>query len=138
MRFAQLAALAASFALTGCLTESPLKDTLMFPPGIDIQYRGQPAKLYGTSQCATGQLTGHTCLIFSPQKPTADGVIISGKRIHEVALSVRQDPQNPVYFLIEDQKGRTVLSTTGRHDEYGNIDIPVSYTHLTLPTTPYV
>ena len=123
MRFAQLAALAATFVLTGCFSESPLKDTLMFPPGVDIEYLGQRAKLYGTSQCAQGQLTGHTCLIFSPQKPEADGIILSGKRIYEVELSVRQDPHNPIYYLIEDQKGRTVLASTGRHDEYGNIDI---------------
>ena len=123
MRFPHLAALAATFVLSGCLEESPLQDTLMFPPGVDIQYLGQAAKLYGTSQCAQGQLTGHTCLIFPPDKPQSAGVIISGKRAYEVRLSVRQDPKNPVYYLVEDQNGRPILSSTGRHDEYGNIDI---------------
>lgn len=123
MRFPYLAALAATVVLTGCFDESPLDDTLMFPPGIDINYLGKPAKLYGTSQCAQGQLSGHTCLIFPPHQPEANGVIISGKRMYEVQLKVRKDPQNPVYYLIEDQHGDQVLASTGRHDEYGNIDI---------------
>ena len=112
MRFAHLATLAAAFVLTGCFEKSPLTDTLMFPPGIDIQYQGKPAKLYGTSQCAQGQLSGKTCLVFPPNQPKAQGVIISGQHIYELELSVRQDP-----------KGTPIISSTGRHDEYGNIDI---------------
>ena len=124
MRFPRWAiGMLAALGLSGCLEESPLQDTLMFPPGIDIEYQGQPAKLYGTSQCAQGQLSGHTCLIFPPDKPKASGLIISGKRAYEVQLSVRQDPHNPVYYLVEDQHGELVIASTGQHDEYGNIDI---------------
>lgn len=90
---------------------------------MDITYQGQPAKLYGTSQCAQGQLTGNSCLIFPPHQPSATGVILSGQRVYQVQLTARQDPQNPVMFIIEDEKARRILSTTGRHDEYGNIDI---------------
>jgi len=118
-----MVALAATFALTGCFEKSPLNETLMFPPGLDIEYQGKPAKLYGTSQCSQGQLSGHTCLIFPPEQPEASGVIISGTQMHEVHLKVRKDPQNPVYYIVEDQKGAHVVSTTGRHDAYGNIDI---------------
>ena len=118
-----LAGLAAALVLTGCVEEPILQDTLMFPPGVDIQYHGQPAKLYGTAQCAQGTLTGHTCLIFAPHHSEANGVIISGKHALEVQLTVRKDPANPVYYILEDQFGAPVLSTTGRHDEYGNIDI---------------
>ena len=123
MRFAHLATLAAAFVLTGCFEKSPLTDTLMFPPGIDIQYQGKPAKLYGTSKCAQGQLSGKTCLVFPPNQPKAQGVIISGQHIYELELSVRQDPKNPVYFIVQDPKGTPIISSTGRHDEYGNIDI---------------
>ena len=123
MRFPYLAALAATVVLTGCFDESPLDDTLMFPPGIDINYLGKPAKLYGTSQCAQGQLTGNSCLIFPPHQPSATGVILSEQRVYQVQLTARQDPKNPVLFIVEDEQARRILSTTGRHDEYGNIDI---------------
>lgn len=123
MQLPTLAGLVTTLVLTGCFEKSPLQDTLMFPPGVDIQYHGQPAKLYGTSQCAQGTLTGNTCLIFPPHLATASGVIISGQQAVEVQLKVRKDPANPVYYIIEDQFGTHVLSTTGRHDEYGNIDI---------------
>ena len=66
MRLPHWAALAAAFVLSGCFDEHALPETLMFPPGIDIEYLGKPAKLYGTSQCAQGQLTGNSCLIFPP------------------------------------------------------------------------
>lgn len=123
MRLPTLAALATALVLTGCFDESPLQDTLMFPPGLDIQYHGQPAKLYGTSQCAQGTLTGHTCLIFPPDKPKAEGIIISGKHVLQVQLQVRQDPHNPIYYIVEDEHGVHVVTSSGRHDEYGNIDI---------------
>ena len=123
MRLPTLAALATTLVLTGCVDESPLQDTLMFPPGLDIRYHGQPAKLYGTSQCAQGTLTGHTCLIFPPDKPKAEGLIISGKQALPVQLKVRQDPHNPIYYIVEDEHGEHVVTSSGRHDEYGNIDI---------------
>lgn len=123
MRLSLLAALATALVLMGCEEESPFNETLMFPPGLDIQYLNQPAKLYGTAQCAQGQLTGKSCLIFPPHHAKASGVIVSGQRVYPVELRVRQDPHDPVYFRIEDTKGNHVVSTTGRHDEYGNIDI---------------
>lgn len=124
MRFPTLAAIATALVLTGCWDdESLLQDTLMFPPGLDIQYLSQRAKLYGTSKCVQGTLSGHSCLIFPPRQETASGIIISGTTVHQVTLQVTQDPENPVYFLIKDSQGNHVLSTTGRHDEYGNIDV---------------
>lgn len=124
MRLPLWAALATVLVLTGCLEEeSPLQDTLMFPPGLDIAYLQQPAKLYGTTQCAQGQLTGNSCLIFPPHASKAGAVIISGQRIYQVQLQVRQDPNEPIYYRLEDENGNHVLSTTGRHDAYGNIDI---------------
>lgn len=123
MRFPPLAVLATAIFLTGCIEESPLDDTLMSPPGMDIQYLGKSAKLYGSAKCVQGQLSGYTCLIFPPDQPKAQATIISGQRAYEVQLSVRKDPQNPVYYIIEDQKGQHVVTSTGRHDEYGNIDI---------------
>lgn len=124
MRLPQLAAFASALVLTACFDEaSPLQDTLMFPPGLDIAYLHQPAKLYGMAQCAQGQLTGNSCLIFPPHIDKASAVIISGQRIYQVELRVRQDPHEPIYYRLEDAQGNHVLSTTGRHDTYGNIDI---------------
>lgn len=123
MRFAPLTAIAATFVLAGCFEEASLPGTLMFPPGLDITYQGKPAKLYGTSQCAQGQLTGNSCLIFPPHQPSATGVILTEQRVYQVQLTARQDPKNPVLFIVEDEQARRILSTTGRHDEYGNIDI---------------
>lgn len=123
MRFQYWAAAACALFLSGCFEQETLPDALMFPPGLDIQYQGNPAKLYGTSQCAQGQLSGSTCLIFSPEKPTATGVIISKDKVHQVELFARRDPQDPVRFVVQDAKGQRILSTTGRHDEYANISI---------------
>ena len=123
MRLPHLAVLAATFALAACTEKSPLDDTLLFPPGVDVQYKGESGKLYGTSQCGQAQLSGNTCLIFPPHNPTVKGVIISGQRVQEVELSVRKDPKNPIYYIVEDQNGEFVISSTGRHDEFGNIDI---------------
>lgn len=128
MRLHHLSVFVTTLALLGCSDPAPLDDTLLFPPGVDIQYRGQPAKLYGTSQCAQKQLTGHTCLIFPPHAPQADGVILSGKKVFEVQLTARKDPKNPVYYIVEDQNGEHVVTSSGRHDEFGNIDIrPVEF-----------
>lgn len=123
MQFPQMVALSATLALTACFEKPVLNETLVFPPGLSIEYNGKPAQLYGTSQCAQGQLSGHSCLIFPPAQPEANGVIISGKQMYEVHLKVRKDPQNPVNYIVEDQNGAYVVSSTGRHDAYGNIDI---------------
>lgn len=129
MRLRHLAVLATTLVLTGCFDTATLDDTLMFPPGVEIQYLGAPAKLYGSSQCGQHQITGNTCTIFPPEKPKTQGVIISGNRMYEVQLTARKDPHNPVYYLVEDQNGELVISSTGRHDEFGNIDIrPVELT----------
>ena len=123
MRFQCLAAIASVVVMSGCDNREFLPDTLMFPPGIDIQYQGSPAKLYGTSKCAQGQLTGNSCLIFAPENPKAVGVIVSKSQVHQVELSARRDPHDPVRFVVEDDKGQRLLSTTGRHDEQANIAI---------------
>ena len=123
MRLPHWAALAAAFVLSGCFDEHALPETLMFPPGIDIEYLGKPAKLYGTSQCAQGQLTGNSCLIFPPHEPRATCVILSGQQVREVALTAIRDPQDPVRFIVQDAQGRRLLSTTGRHDEHANIQL---------------
>jgi hypothetical protein len=117
------ASMAAAWTLTGCLNETPLADTLKFPPGVDIEFKGKPAKLYGTSQCAQSGLTGNSCLIFSPHDPQATGIIISAKQAHEVQLVARRDPEDPVRYVVLDTQGERLLSTTGRHDEYANLDI---------------
>lgn len=117
------AALAAAFALAGCWDESSLPDTLMFPPGLDIQYQGHSAKLYGTAQCAQGQLTGNSCLIFPPHAPRATGIIITAQQVHEVPLTARLHPHDPTRYQVLDPKGQPLLQTTGRHDEQANIDI---------------
>lgn len=95
----------------------------MFPPGLSVQYQGQTGKLYGTSKCAQGSLSGHTCLIFPPHAPQSQAVIIIGNKAHELELFAKVDPSNPVQFIVVDAQNRRILTTTGRHDEYGNIEI---------------
>ncbi|MDO4592582.1 MAG: hypothetical protein Q4B46_07255 [Comamonadaceae bacterium] len=123
MRFPILSTLAATLILAGCSEKETLPDTLMFPPGLDIQYQGQAAKLYGTAKCAQGQLTGNSCLIFPPERPEATGIIIAKQQVYQVELQARRDPQDPVRFVIEDAKGQRIFSTTGRHDEHANIQL---------------
>lgn len=123
MRFSQLAAIAATFVVAGCGKPTMLPDTLMFPPGVDIHYQNQPAKLYGTAQCAQGKLAGNSCLIFPPENPQAIGIVITADNVYQIPLTARRDPNDPIRFLIEDDKGQRLLSTTGRHDEHANIDI---------------
>ena len=97
--------------------------SLYFAPGLSIQYHGEPAKLYGTAQCAQGQLTGNSCLIFPPHKPSVTGIIIRANDVQEMQLTAQRDPDNPVQFLITDPHGTRVLTTTGRHDEFGNMEL---------------
>lgn len=123
MRDLKVALLAATWVLTACSESPTLPDTLMFPPGLSVQYLGQPGKLYGTSQCAQGSLTGHTCLIFPPHDPQSQAVIVSGSQMHALQLFAKVDPANPVQFIVVDAQDRRILTTTGRHDEYGNIEI---------------
>lgn len=123
MRFLKMAACLAPLALVGCFDDDMLPDTLYFPPGLSIQYHGEPAKLYGTAQCAQGQLTGHSCLIFPPHKPSVTGIIIRANDVQEMQLTAQRDPDNPVQFLITDPHGTRVLTTTGRHDEFGNMEL---------------
>ena len=122
MRFVYLAAVAA-LVLSACSKEVHLPDTLKFSPGTPITYRGQAAKLYGRAQCAEGQLTGHSCLIFHPHAPQAKGMVVTNNKVYELDLQARQDPQDPHLFIVEDTQGRHLFRTTGRHDEYANIDI---------------
>ena len=117
-------ALAAAVVLSGCLDGDPmLPDTLHFAPGTPITYQGKPAKLYGTEACSQGQLAGNSCLIFPPNRPTSKAVIITGKRVQEVQVTAKRDPQNPTHFIVVDDQGRRLLRTTGNHDDMANIDI---------------
>lgn len=122
MKLAVFASLAA-LSLTACLEKHTISETLRFPPGVDIEFKGQPAKLYGTSQCAQGQLTGSTCLIFSPHEPKAKGIIVSANFSKEVELIARRDPQDPVRYVVMDDQGQRLLSTTGQHEHYANMYI---------------
>lgn len=116
--------LAATVSLSGCLFEDPmLPDTLHFAPGTPITYAGKPAKLYGTDACAQGELAGHSCLIFPPNRPTSTAVIIAGKRVQEVAVTAKRDPHNPAQYIVVDDQGRRLLSTTGHHNDMANIEI---------------
>lgn len=115
--------LAAAAVLSGCgAEEAMLPDTLYFAPGTPISYFGKPAKLYGTEQCVQGQLMGHSCLIFPPHRPTAKAVIIADGQVQELSVTARRDPQNPVLFVIQDEKGQRLLTTTGHSEEMANID----------------
>lgn len=116
--------LAATFTLGGCLfEEAMLPDTLYFAPGTSITYQGKPAKVYGTDACAQGQLAGHSCLIFPPNRPTSTAVIVMDQRVKEVSVTAKRDPENPSHFIVVDEQGRRLLNTTGRHDEHANINI---------------
>lgn len=116
--------LAAPLALGGCLfDEAMLPDTLHFSPGTSITYKGQPAKLYGTDACAQGELAGNSCLIFPPNRPTSTAVIIAGKRVQQVQVTAKRDPDNPTQFIVVDDQGRRLLSTTGQHQDMANIQI---------------
>jgi len=116
--------MAAAALLCGCMQEETmLPDTLYFAPGTPIHYQGQPAKLYGTEQCVQGQLAGNSCLIFPPNRPTAKAVIIAGERVREVSVTAKRDPQNPTQFLILDDAGQRLLTTSGHNEEMANIEI---------------
>ena len=116
--------LAAPLALGGCLLDEPmLPDTLQFPPGLSITYGGKPAKLYGTEACVQGELAGHSCLIFPPNRPTSKAVIISGQRVQEIQVTAKRDPKNPTHFIVVDDQGRRLLRTTGNQDDMANIEI---------------
>jgi hypothetical protein len=81
--------------LGGCLfDEAMLPETLHFLRN-PHHHGGKPAKLYGTEACAQGELAGHSCLIFPPNRPTSKAVIISGQRVKEIQVTAR-DPQNPI------------------------------------------
>ena len=49
-------------------------------------------------------------------------------------------PLGDIFANVVDISNLQEIETTAEKlkKEHGNIDIPVSYTHLTLPTTPYV
>ena len=107
-------------ALAACSAEpaprSPLTDTLLFPPGTAVQFKGEPAKLYGNSTCHVGGLIGKTCVLLAPTRPTASATIVGAKRAYEVTLSARRDPKNPATYVIEDAHGEPLLSTHGEEN----------------------
>lgn len=116
--------LAATISLSACLFDEPmLPDTLHFAPGTPITYGGKPAKLYGTDACAQGELAGHSCLIFPPNRPTSTAVIIAGQRVREIQVTAKRDPQNPAQYIVVDAQGQRLLRTTGNHDDMANIQI---------------
>lgn len=116
--------LAATFTLGGCLfEEAMLPDTLYFAPGTSITYQGKPAKVYGSDACAQGQLAGHSCLIFPPNRPTSTAVIVMDKGVKEVSVTAKRNPENPAHFIVVDDQGRRLLDTSGNHEERANIRI---------------
>lgn len=118
--------LAAALALSGCYPDTQqtmLPDTLYFSPGTTIEYLGKTAKLYGTEQCVHGVLTGNSCLIFPPHRPTGKAIVITGERVQELEVTAKRDPANPTRFLVVDSQGRKLLSTSGHHEEMANIDL---------------
>ena len=116
--------LSAAALLGGCLQQDPpLPDTLYFAPGTPIQYQGQSAKLYGNEACAQGQLAGHSCLIFPPNRPTGTAVIVMGQQVQELAVTAKRDPDNPMLFVIEDESGHRLVTTNAYEQGQGNFDI---------------
>lgn len=119
-------ALAAALALSGCFSDAQhamLPDTLYFSPGTVIQYRGKTAKLYGTDQCVQGVLTGNSCLIFPPHRPTGKAIVITDAQVQELEVVAKRDPENPTHFLVVDHQGHTLLSTSGHHEGMANIGL---------------
>lgn len=117
------ASVLAMSSLSGCWDDDRLPDTLLFPPGTEVVYQGQSAKIYGNSQCAQYGLTGHTCLIFSPQSSEAAATIIRDGKAMVLELKAQRDPQDPTRFVVVDTQGQRILSTSGRHDERANLRI---------------
>lgn len=115
--------LAAACILSGCQPDEMLPETLYFAPGTPVQYKGKSGKLYGTEQCSQGELAGHSCLIFPPHRPTATAVIIVGQRVQQISVTAKRDPKNPMRFIVVDDQGRRLLSTSGNNEDKANIQI---------------
>lgn len=116
-------ALSGVTALSACSDTDYLPDTLYFPPGLDVEYHGVKAKLYGTSQCAQGGLTGHSCLIFPPHAPKAVATLVTPDGVESIDVIARVSLDNPVVYEIWDSRGYKLLETTGRHDDQANISL---------------
>ena len=71
-----------------------------------------------------------------------DGKSVAADVRADVAKAVSQLPGQPTLAVVlvgEDPASQVyVRSKVRQTEEVGMISIPVSYTHLTLPTTPYV
>lgn len=117
-------ALAAPLPLmSACSDVQYLPDTLFFQPGLDVEYRGVKAKLYGSSQCAQDGLTGHSCLIFPPHLPNSVASLVTPHGVESIDVIARVNPENPVVYEILDSRCHLLLEPTGRHDENANISL---------------
>lgn len=115
----RLAVASAALALTACSFESetsPLTDTLLFAPGTDVTFKGQPAKLYGTSTCHVGGLIGSSCFLLAPTRPSAAATIVMADQARSVVLRAKRDPRNPAHYVIEDAQGHRLTSTSGEEN----------------------
>lgn len=117
-------ALAAPLPLmSACSDAQYLPDTLFFTPGLEVEYRGVKAKLYGSSQCAQDGLAGRSCLISSPHSPNSVASLVTPHGVESIDVIARVNPENPVVYEILDSRCHLLLETTGRHDENENISL---------------
>lgn len=115
----RLAVASAALALTACAWDTepnPLTDTLLFAPGTDVTYRGQPAKLYGSSTCHVGGLLGASCFLLTPTRASDTASLVTPKRAYDVVLRVKRDPRNPSHYVLEDPQGQRITSTSGEEN----------------------
>lgn len=117
-------ALAAPLPLmSACSDAQYLPDTLFFTPGLEMEYRGVKAKLYGSSQCAQDGLAGRSCLISPPHSPNSVASLVTPHGVESIDVIARVNPENPVVYEILDSRRHLLLETTGRHDENENISL---------------
>lgn len=117
-------ALAAPLPLmSACSDAQYLPDTLFFTPGLEMEYRGVKAKLYGSSQRAQDGLAGRSCLISPPHSPNSVASLVTPHGVESIDVIARVNPENPVVYEILDSRRHLLLETTGRHDENENISL---------------
>lgn len=117
-------ALAAPLPLmSACSDAQYLPDTLFFTPGLEVEYRGVKAKLYGSSQCAQDGLADRSCLISPPHSPNSVASLVTPHGVESIDVIARVNPENPVVYEILDSRCHLLLETTGRHDENENISL---------------
>lgn len=109
--------------MSACSDAQYLPNTLFFTPGLEVEYRGVKAKLYGSSQCAQDGLAGRSCLIFPPHSPNSVASLVTPHGVESIDVIARVNPENPVVYEILDSRCHLLLETTGRHDENENISL---------------